>query len=445
MQETFDPHLLQEDSAPPFGPMDNLFLGLRLVVLAGGLGWLYFVPLSHAIKLRALTVFLFYSLYVSVLYITIFYNLERIRFFYLVGMLFDLLFIFLLLMLTGGAASSFFIAFYILVALHSFYYGLMVGLLVSTASGLIYFISYADGGYSMHWTDFALRIFFLYILSISAGLLSRMMRKDREKISLLNHHLKESLTHLEEAQQKLVETAKLSALGRMTSDVAHEIRNPLVSIGGFARKCLTTIDPDSKEKRYVQIIVNETTRLEKILRDLLMFTHGPARELQEIDLSGLIEGGLEMNREELEEKGVRVDRRIDPALPRVLGDRGQMEKALMNIILNAVQAMDGTGTLTVGSEAFQKAGTEWVRIEIQDTGAGIPAENLDRIFDPFFTTNETGEGTGLGLSVSRRIVEEHHGNISVKSAVGQGSTFTIELPVRNREGAVENAGKEEGA
>ncbi|NOY52502.1 MAG: hypothetical protein GXP58_02650 [Deltaproteobacteria bacterium] len=444
MQDTFDPHLLQEDSAPSFGPMDNLFLGLRLVVLAGGLSWLYFVPLNHDLKLRAFSVFLFYSFYVSVLYVTIFFNLERIRFFYLVGMLFDLLFIFLLLMLTGGAASSFFIAFYILVALHSFYYGLVVGLFVSTASGLIYFVSYVDSGYSMHWTDFALRIFFLYILSISAGLLSRMMRKDREKISLLNHHLEESLKNLEEAQQKLVETAKLSALGRMTSDVAHEIRNPLVSIGGFARKCLHTIDPDSRERRYVQIIVDETARLERILRDLLMFTHGPARELQEINLSKILERGIAMNRDELKEKEIRVVRRIDPALPRVLGDRGQMEKALMNIILNAAQAMDGKGTLTVVTEPFVKDGMEWVRVEIQDTGTGIPSENLDRIFDPFFTTKESAEGTGLGLSVSRRIVEEHHGTISVKSVEGRGSTFVIQIPVLDRGSAEKNTGKEEG-
>ncbi len=442
MQDTFDPHLLQEDSAPNFGPMDNLFLVLRLVVLGGGLGWLFFVPLSHDLKLRALTVFLFYSFYISALYVAIFFNLERIRFFYLVGMLFDLLFIFLLLMLTGGAASSFFIAFYILVALHSFYYGLTIGLTVSVASSLIYFFSYVNSGYPMHWTDFALRIFFMFILSISAGVLSGMMRKDREKISLLNHHLENSLEHLEQAQQQLVETAKLSALGSMTADVAHEIRNPLVSIGGFARKCLTTIDPASKEKRYVQIIVDETARLEKILRDLLMFTHGPAKEMQEIDLSKLIERGIELNREELDDKGIRVVRKIDPDLPRILGDREQVEKVFINIILNAAQAMDGEGTLTVRADPFQEDGTEWLRTEIEDTGKGIPAENIDRIFDPFFTTKESGEGTGLGLSVSRRIVEEHHGKISVASVPGEGSTFAIQLPVRSRAGAAGNTGKE---
>jgi len=438
MQNTFDPHLLPEESAPLFGPMDTLFLVLRLVVLGGGLGWLYFVPLSHDLKVRAFTVFLFYSFYISVLYVTISFNLERIRFFYLVGMLFDLLFIFLLQMLTGGAASSFFIAFYILVALHSFYYGLTIGLAVSVASSLIYFFSYVQSGYLMHWTDFALRIFFLFILSISAGLLSGMMRKDREKISLLNHHLEESLEHLERTQQKLVETTKLSALGRMTADVAHEIRNPLVSIGGFARKCLATIDPASKEKRYVQIIVDETTRLEKILRDLLMFTHGPAKEVQEIDLPKLIEWGIELNRDELEDKRIQVVRKFGPVLPGILGDRDQLEKVFFNMILNAVQAMNGSGTLTIRADSLKKDGADWVRVEIEDTGEGIKAEDLNRIFDPFFTTKDSGEGTGLGLSVSRRIVEEHHGRIAVESTPGVGSTFAVEFPVQDRKKAAGN-------
>lgn len=412
-----------------FGAMDRVFLSLRITVLFGGLGWLYFAPLSVHDKIQALFIFVFFSFYTAALYAAIFYHPENIRNFYLVGLLFDLLFIFLFLMLTGGAASSFFLGFYILVALHSFYYGLREGFLVSIASSLIYLVSYVKSGYPIHWTDFSIRIFFLFMLSVSSGLLTGMMKKDRERIGQLNQRLRESIESLEAAQQKLIETTRLAALGRMTLDVAHEIRNPLVTIGGFARRCNEKIDPSLPEKKYSEIVVDEVERLEKILRDLLTFSQGAPRRPKKISVKEAVDKGLEMLAEEVQEKQIRVVRDVAEDLPAVMGDEEQIQQVFMHIILNAVQAMDSDGVLTLRARPRVTKGREFLSVEIEDTGMGIPRENLSRIFDPFFSTRNAGEGAGLGLSVSRRIVEEHNGRIEVESVMGKGSKFTVLLPL----------------
>lgn len=429
MQDTQEQGFPMEQSETQFEATDRAFLILRILVLFGGIGWTYFAPLTDDNKAKALLVFLFFSFYTAALYVTIFFNLERIRVFYFVGLIFDLLFIFLLLILTGGAASSFFIGFYILVALHSFYYGLRVGLLVSIASSLIYFISYVDSGFPIHWTDFALRVGFLFIMSVLAGLLTGKMKQDRERIDLLNRQISESLMNLEKAQKKLIETAKLAALGRMTSDVAHEIRNPLVSIGGFARRCNSRMDPNSPEKKYSRIIVDEVERLEKILRDLLVFSKGPARAPKMILVRPVLEKSLELSNDDIQEKKIRVVREYAENLLEIVGDEEQLQQVFVNIILNAVQAMTSGGVLTLRVGSNIRDGEKMLCIEIQDTGAGIAEENLDQIFNPFFTTKDAEEGTGLGLSVSRRIVEEHHGKIEVESEPGKGSTFRIFIPV----------------
>ncbi len=416
------------EGASPFGPMDRAFLALRVVVLAGGLGWLLFAPLTRDAKIQGLIVFLFYSFYNSALYVSIFFNPRHIRAFYLVGVIFDLIFILLLLMLTGGAASTFFIAFYILVALHSVYYGLKVGLLVSSASSLIYLVSYVHSGYPIHWTDFGVRILSLFMLSVWAGLLSGIMREDRERIQRLNRELRDSLENLERAQKQLIETAKLTALGRMTSDVAHEIRNPLVSIGGFARRCLAMIDPGDPAKRYAKIVVKEVARLEKILRDLLIFSRGPARKPAMTKIDEILSWALAQVQEEIAAEEIRVVRDIPDDLPQILGDGEQLRQAFMNIILNAVQALEPRGVLMLRATMERDREPQRVCVEIEDTGCGIPAENLPLIFNPFFSTKNAGEGTGLGLSVSRRIIEEHGGRIEVSSRVGEGSLFRILIP-----------------
>ncbi len=433
MQDLRRETTLKEDAENLFGSIDLSFLWLRIFVLFAGFGWLYFAPLSRVDKVQSLLVFLFFSFYTAALYVTIFFNLERIRVFYLVGLLFDLVFIFLLMMFSGGAASSIFISFYILVALHSFYYGIKVGLVVSAASGLFYFVSYVDSGFPFHWTDFILRVLFMFILSVTAGFLSMMMKHDRTQISQLNNELRASLASLEKAQIKLIETAKLAALGRMTSDVAHEIRNPLVTIGGYARRCNARMDPSSQEKKYSKIIVDEVERLEKILRDLLVFSRGPHHEPRKISIPPLLEKSLGIHSEEIREKKIRVVREFGEHLPELLGDEEQLGQALSNMISNAEQAMTSGGLLTVRAYARTEDETVNIIIEIQDTGKGIPEENLGLIFNPFFSTKHEGEGTGLGLSVSRRIVEEHNGRIHVESTVGKGSTFTIVLPLHTKE------------
>ena len=214
----------------------------------------------------------------------------------------------------------------------------------------------------------------------------------------------------------------------MTSDVAHEIRNPLVTIGGFARRCNAKIDPALPEKKYAQVIVDEVGRLEKILRDLLTFTKGPPRAFIKIKLVSFLEKCILMVKDEIQEKEIQVVNEFSEDLTFLYGDQEQLEQVFLNILLNAIQSMQRGRLLTV--RAYLTGGHEetFVTIEVQDTGTGIPEEIRERIFNPFFTTKIGGEGTGLGLSVSRRIVEEHHGRIELESKIGEGSTFRVSIP-----------------
>jgi signal transduction histidine kinase len=193
------------------------------------------------------------------------------------------------------------------------------------------------------------------------------------------------------------------------------------------------MDPSSQEKKYLKIIVDEVERLEKILRDLLIFSRGPHLEPRKISIPPLLEKSIDMHREEIREKKIRVVREFGEHLPELIGDEEQLGQALSNMISNAEQAMTSGGVLTVRAYSRTEDEAMNIYVEIQDTGKGIPEENLDLIFNPFFSTKHAGEGTGLGLSVSRRIVEEHNGRINVESTVGKGSTFSIVLPLHPKE------------
>jgi signal transduction histidine kinase len=215
---------------------DISFFVLRLATILGGIIWLSLAPLSadeSTSLIRALVAFSVYSIF---LYLFILIGTVRLSTIYVISLVLDLLFVFTLVNLQPDFSNSFFLGYYMLTALHSFYFGIGFGLFVAIISCLLYFLNMQSFVSQIHWTDLVLRMVFLFPIAIPLGLLSQNLRKKTNEIERLNLELEHSLESLTQMQGKLVEQEKLSALGRFTADVAHEIRNPLTALGGIARR-----------------------------------------------------------------------------------------------------------------------------------------------------------------------------------------------------------------
>ena len=228
-------------------------------------------------------------------------------------------------------------------------------------------------------------------------------------------------------QTELAHIEKFSALGRLTANVAHEIRNPLTLVGGFARRMSKKHAVDDVEKKYLDIIISEVGRLESILMNVLTFSKESRLNLESHDIAALLDDVLNMYADKMRENGVVLEKSLAPAPPLML-DRAQMIGALGNLVGNAIDAMPQGGTLTIATRKEMLKATPFLKVQISDTGAGIPEDKLNMIFEPFFTTKVLGRGTGLGLPICKRTIEDHGGIITIASHPGQGSTFEIHLP-----------------
>jgi len=229
-------------------------------------------------------------------------------------------------------------------------------------------------------------------------------------------------------QQQLAQAEKLAALGRFTANVAHEIRNPLTSVGGFARRLNKTIPADTKEKDYAKIIIAEVTRLEKILHNVLSFSRDSKPNSIENDLAEVLEQVLLLHRDLFSGKAIEVKKSLED-IPGFLFDRDLIIEVLENIFLNAVDVMPAGGTLTVTTEKKDGPDTSNVIIKIWDTGPGISEEQMAMIFEPFYTTKAAEKkGTGLGLSITRKIMESLGGTVDIESEVGKGAVVILSLP-----------------
>jgi len=239
----------------------------------------------------------------------------------------------------------------------------------------------------------------------------------------LYEDLKAQMQELRETQEQLVQAAKLAAIGELASNVAHEINNPLTSIMGYAELIREETDIDSI-MRDIDIISKESLRARNIVQQLLEFARKRPLELREINPNTLLKETIELVRVQLKNARIRIVEEYG-SLPSIVGDANQLKQVFLNIINNAVHSMSDTGGVltitTTGSESH-------VQIAIKDNGHGIPPEILPKIFEPFFTTKRD-KGTGLGLSITYKIIQSHNGRIDIKSDVGAGTTFTLELPL----------------
>ena len=231
---------------------------------------------------------------------------------------------------------------------------------------------------------------------------------------------------LEETHLQLVSSEKMASLGKLAAGIAHEINNPLGGILIYSSLMMEELIEADARRQDLEKIVQEATRCKDIVKSLLEFSRQTEPKMEPVDVNKAITDGLFFLEKQALFHNIRIVKNLAPLLPMVRGNPGQLKQVFMNIIVNAAEAMSGGGTLTITTapSADQKV----VSIDFADTGEGIPREILTRIFDPFFTTKELGKGTGLGLSTSYGIIDGHGGRIDVKSEVGKGTTFTIELP-----------------
>jgi two-component system NtrC family sensor kinase len=268
------------------------------------------------------------------------------------------------------------------------------------------------------------------------------LRKARAELSDWAHRLEEEVENktrdLWLAQAQIVRSEKLSSIGLLAAGVAHELNSPLTGILTYAHLLAKKAPDGSREKEHLQVISSQAERCATIIKQLLDFSREHAPEKTRQDVHAVLEQAVALVEHQWSFQNVTIDRDLAADLPQVLINAGQMQQVFLNLLVNAGEAMPGGGRLTIqtrvlaraaGSQSAAKAAGDEVQIVFHDTGMGISPENIDKIFDPFFTTKDVGKGTGLGLAVSYGIVERHGGTVGVESAPGNGTTFTISLPV----------------
>lgn len=233
--------------------------------------------------------------------------------------------------------------------------------------------------------------------------------------------------NLEQTHKMLMHSEKMAGLGRLAAGVAHEINNPMSGIMLYANLVQEELGDDHPVNADLQTIIHEAERCKVIVADLLEFSHQNTYEMELVDLNDVIVKTLTILQHQPLFQNVTIIRQLDPELPPIYGNATRLNQVVMNIVVNAAQAMEGKGRLRITSRT--RSNKDINEISIEDTGPGIEDDLLEKIFEPFFTTKETGEGTGLGLSVSYAIVKEHKGSIRVTSTSKTGTTFTLKFPV----------------
>jgi len=289
-------------------------------------------------------------------------------------------------------------------------------------------------------------VFFIFAALIGLFIAIELNRAEREKkinaeLNAAYQKLNEYTQQLKDSQEQLIQSEKLSSLGQLSASIAHEVNNPLSGVLTYTQLLIKRIESDrfSKESAldYLAKMESELTRSTRLVRNLLDFARQSAPALVETDINEIINRVLEMTAHSAKLSKVEVINDLDPSLPKLTADPGQLQQVFTNLVVNAIQAMPEGGKLTLRTSSADGQ----LKIEVQDTGYGISPENMRKLFTPFFSTKKEVKGVGLGLAVSYGIIQRHRGKIEVQSVEGKGTTFTVYLPVHQEEGG-KNDGKE---
>jgi PAS domain S-box-containing protein len=281
--------------------------------------------------------------------------------------------------------------------------------------------------------------------AIPISLNAAIVYEDEQEIATIGyfHDMREELhmkEELEKTQLQLLQSEKMASLGKLAAGVAHQLNNPLGGITLFTKLILEEYNLEEGAQKDLQRILKDAERCRDTVKELLEFSRQTKRLKRPHDINRTISRTLFLLENQTLFQNIKIEKNFGQDLPPVNADIQQLNHLFMNIILNAAQAMDGRGAMTISTDLSVDG--RRVKVEIADTGPGIPEHIRPRIFEPFFTTKEEGKGTGLGLSLVYGIVENHDGRIDVQSEPGQGTTFVVELPVATQDHEGEDSGEQ---
>ena len=245
------------------------------------------------------------------------------------------------------------------------------------------------------------------------------------EISVVINHLADEIVAKKQLEEQVQRAERLAAVGEIAAGLAHEVRNPLMSIRGFAQ-LLQEENPNTPQKGYLSIIVSETERMNQLIEKLLFYAKPAVKRQETVYLNAVVENSLLLVETQLRQRQIKQIVRLGVEIPPITADAEQVKQVLLNILLNAMQAIGEKGVIRISTRYLPRE--RHVQVRVADTGGGVAQENLERIFDPFFTTKE--QGTGLGLSVAYRLMETWGGSIRVESGPGQGSKFILIFPTK---------------
>jgi len=272
---------------------------------------------------------------------------------------------------------------------------------------------------------------------IPVHLTASILYEDDEEIATMGiyHDLRprlEAESKLKSITAQLCESEKMASMGRLAAGVAHEINNPLTGVLFYARLMQEKLPADDPNRENIDFIIEDVNRCSEIVKNLLSYARANNQQQSLVPVNALVEQSLSLIRDQSVFRNVLLQKEFSAGDAAIQADRNQMSQVIINLVMNAIDAMGGCGRLVMRTTADRQAGT--CGLEVADTGAGIPKEHISKIFDPFFTTKPAGKNTGLGLSTAYGIVTRNHGSISVKSTGPAGTTFLLEFPLVSADG-----------
>ncbi|GBE29327.1 sensor protein ZraS [bacterium BMS3Bbin04] len=268
-----------------------------------------------------------------------------------------------------------------------------------------------------------------YTQRIAAGDFSPITpaRRYRDEFTNLAIALNRMGKELLEREEQLLQSRKLAAVGTLTAGIAHELNNPLNNISVTTEALIDDLDEFSNDEKLSMLndINTQTERASHTVANLLDFTHRDTSSFNHLSIKEVLKSAFRLVENEFALNQINLETHFQDNIPKIMGRELNLQQVFVNLFMNAIRAMSEGGTLTVRSRIEDNS----VRVDVSDTGVGIAPANLEKIFDPFFTTQDVSKGTGLGLSVSFGIIQRHHGTLSVVSELGEGSTFSVVLPI----------------
>jgi len=387
-------------------PTDFVFALVKLLAVFGALIWGMYHPMAPNGRFFFLILIGIYFIYNLALYLCVFKFADMAPKIYFLELIIDLIFLSVIVPMTGGLNSTFTLGFFLLAAIHSFYYGLFASIGIALLVSGVYIFSCPDCLMKIHWTDISLRAGFLLLLAVTMGYLSERERR---------------------MHRQLVNAEQLAAVGMMSSQIAHAVRNPLSTIslsaellGDEIKKCRGF---DTREaETLIGSIMNEVQEVNDVVEEHLKFMRKSKSEFKDCNVNALLDSLIKFLEKEAARKGISFIKELEGNLPGARIEESKLRQIMLNIMRNSFEAMPSGGQIRI----FTNRGKEDIEIRVEDTGVGVSRENLRRIFEPFFTTKDVG--TGLGLYIARDMVITAGGGISCESKVNKGTKVKIRLP-----------------